>query len=199
MVVGLPKSGTTTLHKAMTSAGLNSFHWANKTGVCGQLMYRGLIYKNDPLHYLRKFDEITQADVCLPHQSLNFWPQLDFSMLAKIRILYPDLVLILNKREPEKIYNSMTKWHNMHNRIRISDVPGFPQGFGATRDEFIRWISNCYDAFEYFFSSDQRFVAGYIDDPDFKAEIEEVLGVNFAWWGVAGKSTSADTSYPDSL
>src|SRR5690554_3770843 len=128
MVIGFPKSGTSTIHRSLTETGFNPAHWQIKQGYVGKLMYKGLDDHSDPWFYLQEFDAITQADVCLPGRGINFWPNLDFSVIAAIERKYPSCLFVLNYRDPSKTVLSMKRWARMATRIKNADVPGLPAG-----------------------------------------------------------------------
>ena len=91
MAIGFPKSGTTSLTRALYKSGLMPVHWRTpKEGhFVGVLMYRALYSGKDPFALLPGIDAVTQADVCIPSLNVNLWPNLDFAMLSAVRRAAP--------------------------------------------------------------------------------------------------------------
>jgi len=133
-VIGFPKSGTTTLHHALLESGLRSAHWKVKHGYCGELIYHAFAAGRPPFANLAQYDVIAQADVCLPREAKNYWPNLDFSVLHAIREHYPECIFILNYRDSAATARSIVKWYDLQARIVASDIPGLPAGFGRALD-----------------------------------------------------------------
>ena len=63
LVIGFPKSGTSTIHEACTASGLLSAHWRISSGYCGQLIYESYMRGQDPLADFEGFDVLAQADI----------------------------------------------------------------------------------------------------------------------------------------
>jgi len=105
LVVGFPKSGTTTLQRAFAETGLSSGHWRIGSKAIGRLIYDGFYEQGDPFHHLDGYEAITQMDYC-NHETtqdgerrfLNVWPNLDIPLLLTIRRMYPNCKFILNYR-----------------------------------------------------------------------------------------------------
>jgi hypothetical protein len=66
VVIGFPKSGTTTLQTALQRSGLRSAHWRWKGEPIGKLIYDGWFEDGDPFARLPGLDVITQMDICVP-------------------------------------------------------------------------------------------------------------------------------------
>jgi hypothetical protein len=147
MVIGFPKSGTTTLTKVLAASGFAPAHWQDDQGrFVGSLIYEAVSKSLDPFAYLTSYDVITQADVCLPALGLNLWPNLDLPLLKVIRGAYPRCLFILNYRQPEAICDSIVNWYNMQARLTVSDIPGLPPGVGGKHQDLITWIENHFAA-----------------------------------------------------
>ena len=183
MVIGFPKSGTTSLTEALTASGLRAVHWRipNKEFVGAQIyraIYRGL----DPFALLQDYDAITQADVCLPAHRINLWPNLDFAVLSAIRRAHPSCLLLLNYRRPEAIADSISRWEDLQQRLTVSDIPGLPRGAGSKRAELITWIENHFAACRRFFADDPHFLEIDIESPDAPKRLGEALGIKIVGW-----------------
>ncbi|GHC30442.1 tetratricopeptide repeat protein [Aidingimonas halophila] len=186
-VVGFPKSGTSTLQKALEESGYRSAHWKVKEGYVGELMYLGLESHDDPWYYLSHYDAITQGDVCIPSQGLNFWPQLDISVIEKIRQHHPDCLFILNYRDPDKTVASIMRWGDLGARIESSDIPGLPVGNGD-QDELKRWIENHFKSVRALFEGSGNFLEIDIESDNARRDLGKFIGISIGWWGVENKN-----------
>lgn len=180
------------MHEALERSGLKSAHWKCPRGLVGQIIYDNFYMGREPFASLDEYDAITQADVCLPQDGINYWPNLDFSILAWIRRSHPECLFLLNWREPALIASSIVRWGNLQDRLAVSDIPGMPRGYGVTTDHLVRWIEAHHEAVRKFFK-DSRFLELDIAAADAGIKLSEALGVQLAWWGRANVNpTSAD-------
>lgn len=192
-IVGFPKSGTSTLQKALEDTGYSSAHWKVEEGFVGQLMYKGLYEKDDPWYYLKRYDSITQGDVCIPSHGINCWPNLDFNVIKKIQEKHPDCLFVLNYRDPRKTVSSMGRWGDMKQRFKKSEIPGLPAGSGSDK-ELEEWIVAHMNKVREFFAGSSNFVEIDIEDESAPNKLSEKLGIKLAWWGVANRNASAKKS-----
>ena len=184
MAIGFPKSGTTSLTRALFKSGVTPVHWRTfKEGhFVGVQMYRALYSGKDPFALLPGVEAVTQADVCIPSLKLNLWPNLDFAMLSAIRRSHPTCLLLLNYRNPEAIADSIIKWEDLQQRLTVSDIPGLPRTIGRKRGELISWIENHFDACRRFFANDEHFVEIDIEGPDVAEQLGKALGIKIVGW-----------------
>ena len=183
-VVGFPKSGTTTLTMALEASGMNPVHWGDADGrFVGQVIYDNVLAGRDPFATLDSYDAVTQADVCLPAHNINFWPNLDFSILSAIRAAHPDCLFLLNHRDPRGLIRSIDRWPALRDRLVQSDIPGLPAGKGRDDSELIRWIENHYAACRRFFAADPAFIELSIEAPDTPVRLGQALGIEIREWG----------------
>ncbi|MDR5876198.1 tetratricopeptide repeat protein [Halomonas sp. CUBES01] len=194
-LVGFPKSGTSTIQKALEETGYTSAHWKVKEGFVGQLMYQGLQDHDDPWHYLQGYDAITQGDVCIPARDLNYWPNLDFETIAKIQEKHPDCLFILNYRDPEKIVSSIERWGDLLDRLKVSYVPGLYFSEGDDAENLRVWIESHFDKVRDYFEGSENFIEVDINNEDAPNKIGQKLGVQLAWWGVANENKQKQTSF----
>lgn len=185
MAIGFPKSGTTSLTRALIKSGIKSAHWRlpRKGQFVGAQIYQAIYAGLDPFAYLPGFEAVTQADVCIPSLSLNLWPNLDFAVLSAIRRAHPACLLLLNYRDPEAIADSIIKWEDLQERLTISDIPGLPRGIGGERRELIVWIENHFDACRRYFGRDDNFLELDIESPDVPERLGRALGTEIVGWG----------------
>jgi hypothetical protein len=183
-VIGFPKSGTSTLQDAFTRSGLKSAHWRIKEGgYVGQLIYRSFLNGRDPLEKLADFDVIAQADVCVPGQKVNCWPQLDFSVLTAIRKHHPECVFILNRRPSQDIASSILRWNDFSKRLEQSDIPGLPRGYGTKAQHLVQWIDAHCEAARLVFKDDPNFLELDILDPEAPEKLGAAIKTPILWWG----------------
>jgi Sulfotransferase domain len=184
-VVGFPKSGTTTLTHALEASGMKPAHWADSEGnFIGQIIYENVLAGRDPFDRLGDYDSITQADVCVPAQRVNFWPNLDFAILSRIRDAHPECLFVLNIRDPKKICSSIDRWPSLRERIVRASIPGLPARMGAKDEELVQWIENHFAACRRFFASDPKFLELDIEDEKAPLILGEALGITIADWGI---------------
>lgn len=182
--IGFPKSGTTTLTVALRDSGLKAVHWRDDDRIfVGAKIYRGMLLGSGPFANLARYDAITQADVCIPTSQINYWPNLDFTVLRAIRRAHPTCLLLLNYRRPEAICDSMMRWPEMHERIVAAEIPGLPRGAGQSKQQLMRWVENHFDACRHFFANDPHFAEIDIESPDAPVKLGEALGMTITGWG----------------
>lgn len=150
ILLGFPKSGTTSFNKLFESLGLNSYHWKKNGQFIGLLIKKN---KQQGLPLLSDFktnDCITQLDVCKSSHE-NYWPQIvDFQQLYTEN---KDSVFILNKRDPQKILESFKKWNNFLDRLFKFN----PELVTSKTDQgFLDLVEKHYQRVEQFFKSHKK-------------------------------------------
>jgi hypothetical protein len=184
MAIGFPKSGTTSLTRALDRSGLRPVHWRTKDGnFVGIQIYRAIYRGLDPFALLPEYEAVTQADACIPALNLNVWPNLDFAVLSAIRRSHPDCLMLLNYRDPSATADSIIRWEDLQERLAGADVPGLPRGVGRKREELITWIENHFDACRRFFAHDKRFLEIDIERDDVPERLGKALGIDIVGWG----------------
>ena len=184
MVIGFPKSGTTSITTALEASGLKAVHWRMPSGqFVGSLIYKAVHEGLDPFEYLKAFDAVTQADVCLPAHKMSLWPNLDFAVLSAVRRAHPTCLFVLNTRRPEAVCDSIARWPNMQRRFEISNIPGLPRGFGGKHEHLMAWIENHYDACRRYFANDEHFIEIDIEGADAPDRLGKALGIPIQGWG----------------
>lgn len=201
--LGLPKSGTTTLAKALRSAGLKvADHKVRKHQVfklrgqfVADLLYKGYFENGDPGSYLGHFDALTEINMMRGAKSL--WPQTDFALLESIRSHHPGVKFIASRRDADALSQSMLAWTNLGTkRLPNGFVPGLPPGYGGTHDERMRWIDGHYDALEHYFRGDKDFLSYNILDDTAPDQIGALIGHDITWWGKANTNPAKTETEP---
>ncbi len=180
MGVGLPKTGTTTLFRALRSAGLNAQHQHKNHVGFGPMMVASDSLGLDPFQDFPGIDAVTQLDFVNPQ--VNVWAQLDYGLLERVRERYPDLLFILQKRNIADTIASIDAWQNFRDLITRYRVPGLPAGVGADDRDLERWIEAHYAEIRSRFGAG-RFVEFDIADPAAPDILSAALGIPLTWWG----------------
>lgn len=201
--LGLPKTGTTTLARALKMAGFKvADHRIRKkqTNIeelhgqyVGALLYRGHFESGDPAQHLTGFDAISELSLLRGGKSL--WPQMDFSLIDAIRQHHPDVKFLASRRDSWKLSQSMLAWSDLGiERLPSNDVPGLPAGYGETTKERMMWIDGHYTFLATIFKGDKSYFEYDVEDADAQYLIGKHLGVELPWWGKANKNRQSETT-----
>lgn len=197
--LGLPKSGTTTLARALKLSGFKVADYRIRTkqtdntaihrAFVGDLMYRGYYGTGDPLYELDEFDAFTEIS-CL-RERRNLWPQTDFALIRAIRDHHPGVRFLASNRDVQALSDSMLRWSDLGTkRLPRTNIPGLPTGFGASGEQRMRWINGHYQNLRHFFAGADDFLEYDVADPAAPSLISAHLGRDIAWWGKANTNTS---------
>jgi len=198
--LGLPKTGTTTLSRALKRAGLKVADHrirpkqTDNTDLHGRfvadLLYEGYFSQGDPAARLGEFSAISEMSSVRAGKSL--WPQMDFGLITALRAYHPGLKLVATTRPPEKVSHSMLGWSNLGTeRLPKSTVPGLPAGYGGTHQEREIWIAAHYAHLRQLFGDDRRYLELDIEAKEAPDLLAAHLGCEIPWWGTANKSKRA--------
>ena len=147
ILIGLPKSGTSSFQFLFEQMKLKSYHWEYQREKIGTIMNRNKQQKKPLLSGIDNWDCITQMDVCLSNNE-NFWPQV--TDLEQLYEENPNCVFILNKRNPEKMLQSWKKWGNLDQRMYNFN----PELVRPKNDEgLLLFFRNHFNTVETFFQS----------------------------------------------
>lgn len=197
--LGLPKTGTTTLARALRRAGL---HVADHriqpkqtddtqlhNAFVAELLYRGYFETGDPCAYLAGFDAI--SEMSLLHEGVSLWPQMDFALLRALRTHHPQVKFLASGRDAFDLSQSMLAWSDLgSSRLPAYDVPGLPKGFGETTKERTVWIEGHYANLQAFFKDDPAFMPYDINDTNVRERLEAFLDLRLPWWGRSNRNRS---------
>lgn len=147
VLLGLPKSGTSSFQSLFTQLGYNSYHQLIKDKYIGDLIKKNKMTNIPLLSHFKKDDCITQLDVCIS-KTHCYWPQIiDYEQLYREN---PDAIFILNKRNPEHLLTSFKRWNSLDKRLYTYN----PELVQSKNDEgFITFVNQHYLNVETFFSS----------------------------------------------
>ncbi len=190
--LGLPKTGTTTLSRALRRAGLVTVDWkvrprhseakGLKNRHLASILYEDYYKHGDPLKRLARFDALNELSRAGHSHSL--WPQTDWGLLDAIQRAHPQVKFMLNMRDPAQTAASMMRWSNMGTeRLPKANIPGLPKGYGATEAELARWVLGHYIFCERLFADAENFLAFDIADKSAPDKIGAFLGLDIPWWG----------------
>ena len=188
--LGLPKSGTSTLARALRRGCLSCADHkiiprtekiAQTEAYVGELMYQGLYDVGDPAAYLEGFDSVSEMSVLREGKSI--WPQTDFAIIDALRRLHPDLKFVATRRDAFGMSQSMLAWSNLGDRLEKTDIPGLPAGFGETSKARMQWIEAHHAHLRALFAGDDRFLELDVAAEDARAQLADFLGIDLPWWG----------------
>ena len=192
--LGLPKTGTTTLARALKLAGLRVADHrirprqtrdpALQDRFVADLIYAGFFETGDPGARLPGFEALTELSLLREGRSL--WPQMDFAVIDALRRHHPGIRFLASNRDSFDISQSMLGWSDLGtSRLPAGAIPGLPQGYGDTSKERIQWIEGHYAHLRALFAGDPAFLEYDVADPAARALISAHIGVELTWWGRA--------------
>ncbi len=192
--LGLPKTGTTSLARALKIAGYRVADHrirprqtdteALKDAFVADLLYQGYFQAGDPAELFEDFTALTELS-CL-RQGKSLWPQMDFAMIDAIRKHHPDVKFLASRRDSWDVSQSMLAWSDLGtDRLPASDVPGLPEGYGETTHERIQWIDGHYAHLNAIFAGDEAFLEYDVADAGSHAAVAHHIGTPLPWWGQA--------------
>ncbi|WP_425043781.1 hypothetical protein [Primorskyibacter sp. S87] len=199
--LGLPKTGTTTLAKALRLSGLSvADHRLRgrqvddpvlKKQFVADVLYRGYFATGDPLAEIPGIGAISEMSMLNSERSL--WPQCDFALISAIRTHHPGVKFLASWRDPFTLSQSMLGWNTMGiERLPASAIPGLPSGYGETTRERVQWIEGHYATLSHWFRDDPDFLLFDIADPTAPEKIGAHLGRDLPWWGQLNANPDMD-------
>jgi hypothetical protein len=147
LLIGFPKSGTSSFQVLFKNCGYKTFHWKYNDNYIGTIIKNNKQNKRLLLYGLEHVDCITQMDVCMSANDC-YWPQIiDYKQLYCEN---KNAMFILNKREPNDLLRSFKKHHSLYSRLYTfsPELIEDKTDFG-----FINFVNNHYHNVEQFFSS----------------------------------------------
>jgi hypothetical protein len=161
ILVGFPKTGTSSFQNLFVLLGYKSIHHTTFEGkYIGSIIKQNKNNKLPLLTSLEKYDCITQIDVCVSNEDC-YWPQIvDYKQLYYEN---KEAIFILNKRNPIKLLSSFKRWYNLYERFYNYN----PEIINNKTDEgFINFVNDHYKNVEDFFNSEKnsKFIVYDIDN-----------------------------------
>lgn len=194
--LGLPKSGTTTLARALRRSGLHAADHKIKVGqsqgdalaeaFVADLLYEGYFKSGDPLARLAEFEALSEISVLRERQPA--WPQMDFGIIDALRKTHPAIKFVATWRDPQELSNSMLNWTSMVARMEKAALPGLPVGYGVEQADRIRWIEAHYAFLEAVFAGDANFFILDVAAVNAREQLEAFTGRDMPWWGQANRN-----------
>ena len=168
ILLGFPKSGTSSFQKLFTDLGYKSYHWSKNKKYIGTLIKNNKDKNKPLLSDFNKNDCITQMDVCIDENNA-YWPQIiDYKQIYSEN---SDSIFILNKRNPISLLSSFTRWNSYDQRLYKYNSELFNDDIfkGIKMDEALIKLFNIhYDNIETFFSlhPNAKFISYDIEKDD---------------------------------
>lgn len=198
--LGLPKTGTTSLARALKIAGYRvadhrirprqTQSAALRDAFVADLLYRGYFDSGDPGALFEDFNALTELS-CL-RQGKSLWPQMDFALIDAIRRHHPQVLFLASRRDSWDVSQSMLAWSDLGtDRLPASHIPGLPEGYGETSRERIQWIDGHYAHLAAIFAGDPSYLEYDVADAGSRAAVAEHLGADLTWWGQANANNKA--------
>jgi hypothetical protein len=157
ILLGFPKSGTTSFQKLFELLNIESYHQKYHKIIIAKKIKYNIINKKPLLFGFKPNIALTQIDYCF--SEFGFWPQ-----ITHYQRLYEEnkhYIFILNKRNPYDLLKSFKKWNNYDKRIININPELFININGDSDDErLINLFKKHYEDVESFFNSlsDAKFI-----------------------------------------
>lgn len=170
ILVGLPKSGTTSFHQFFQKVGIKSVHWRTPSGSpSAETILQAKAQNLTLFHYLQDFEAITEYALVqfAKPPALCYFPQ--NSELERIYEENKDALFILNSRDVQKHARSMNAF-TYYGRLLQLTCPDFLPGTKATpwQDRYAQFITDHNQKVRDFFAQhpEAKFLEFPIDKPD---------------------------------
>lgn len=192
--LGLPKTGTTSLARALKIAGYRvadhrirprqTASPALRDAFVADLLYRGYFHSGDPAEFFEDFTALTEIS-CL-RKGKSLWPQMDFAIIDALRRNHPGVRFVASRRDSWEVSRSMLAWSDLGvTRLPAATIPGLPAGYGETTRERIQWIDGHYAHLRAIFAGDPAYLEYDVSDADAQDAVSAHLGRPLPWWGQA--------------
>ena len=211
VVLGFPKTGTTSLQAYFRCGGLDTSHYkCGDHGMCGECIKSALDAGQPPLRSCGDYQAWAQLDFAgnpgdalpglNPRDDACYFPQVE--ALDAIHAEHPTATFVLNRRStPDAWLESVDEWNDLRQRLADCDITGLPEGVGEPGDEGDARLRAFVESHE---RRVREFVAAHpshrlvevvIDDPGAGDALETAFGISARCWGrenVNPKDTGED-------
>ena len=211
VVLGFPKTGTTSLQAFFRCGGLDTSHYkCGDHGTCGECIKSALDAGHPPLRSCGDYQAWAQLDFAgnpgdalpglNPRDDVCYFPQVE--ALDAIHAEHPTATFVLNRRStPNAWLESVDEWNDLRQRLADCDITGLPEGVGEPGekgDERLRAFVESHERRVREFVAahpSHRLVEVVIDDPGAGDALETAFGISARCWGrknVNPKDASGD-------
>lgn len=150
ILIGFPKSGTTSFNDLFKASGYKSYHYAYKGKSIGLIIRDNIEHGKKMLHGFDDDCAITQMDICETPKR-TFFPQI--THYERLYSEYPNAVYILNKRDKYSLLSSFKRWNKYNTRLLKHCSHWFEPVSDYDDDDKILWlIDTHYNNVETFFT-----------------------------------------------
>ncbi|KAL7516987.1 hypothetical protein ACHAWX_001952 [Stephanocyclus meneghinianus] len=197
--VGMPKMGSTSLHKFFCCGNYTSSHWecGKGKGLCADCMKTAALSGSPPLKSCGAFQSYMQMDRDV------FFPQIE--LLDQIHEESPNATFLLMFRGMNGWFRSMSHWKasdtsphtfrdskgkSLSERLTNANITGLPPGKGSNQREisdFFCWHVNHIRKFVSSHPS-HELIELDIASPYVGVQLENIFGINRSCWGEANKN-----------
>lgn len=137
VVLGMPKSGTSSIRSFFSCGGYRTSHWGchTKRGTesCGSCFDAAFASQMSPFRECGNYEAYTQIDMENPP---CHFPQIGHLS----RLVALNATFILNLRPARRWLRSVTKWNDMRSRLTKCKNVGLPKP--ASDVDFVNWYTN---------------------------------------------------------
>lgn len=202
IVVGLPKSGTTSIYKFFQCAGISTSHYCCSPGAkdhppchpedtpraeieshkCGVCIRRNVYFGNPPLDGCGDtYDVFAQIDAEIGREL--YMPQV--KALDQFHLHYPNATFVLNLRDVSSWEKSVRKWFGLAHRMQETHLPefGYPRGKMALQEFYVNHTKRIRDFSKKYPS--HTLVEVNIDDENAGEKMANAFGLESSCWNHA--------------
>uniref|UniRef100_A0A7S1BHW9 Sulfotransferase domain-containing protein n=1 Tax=Corethron hystrix TaxID=216773 RepID=A0A7S1BHW9_9STRA len=209
IVVGMPKSGTTSIHEYFSCGKrhrASHFICKGKThacpsclpNVCAVCMQNNLM-NNGPTSPLLQgcgtWDVFTELDACMmlknPENPVCYYPQV--TDLEGIHASYPSATFILNLRNVDQWISSVGRYKDLARCLVNCDITDvLPRGIGGTTDELHKFYTDHTERVREFVKKrpTHQLVEVNIDEDIAGKQMEKIFGIPAECFGHANQNTN---------
>eukprot|EP00978_Attheya_sp_CCMP212_P037841 scaffold182005_cov59-Attheya_sp.AAC.2 len=211
LVVGMPKTGTTSIRDFFRCNGHNASHWKCATPImsnkmdgvpslqkrekhakyCAQVIKGNIEHNRPPLQGTGNYQVYAQMDVELPHETVFegisrpfacYMPQVND--LEQLSASYPKATFILNTRNATAWVKSLRTFLEFDEKLKQCDLKGFPAGTGDTDEEFEAFFQNHAQNIRNFVKKhpSHTLIEVNIEDPNAGTQLAEAFGQSAECW-----------------